>query len=239
MARVLHVLLAALYENEPHGPGERETTHHREALRPHFPATHGQQKFVQVVHALVYGGVQRRQRSCYGRAFHGGNKNLYLPRRRKSVLGHRMASQSRMANSSRVAHLCIVDCTKLQRYRYSPKVSSDLCAELLDIAYLFVAEKALRRVKKRLPFLEKLHAQVSKDPSTNKFQKKLVGNFLVLATLVTSVNKAGFRGHSQQEDWREFRSIAHLLYLSTISEALSQVIPRFRLEEKHRKGRQS
>ncbi|KAJ7139382.1 hypothetical protein C8R44DRAFT_975205 [Mycena epipterygia] len=231
LAQVLHVRVSVLYGTEPHlGPEKRETTHHREvALRPHFPETHGRQKFVQVVQALVTLCTAQSGDDNVAAMVALSTEDIKLCICQNDGRSFLQIKQHlggvwrilQKLNSS-------IPTTTPDRHNpiAPPRVSSnselDLSAKLLDISYLFVAEKALGRVKKRLPFLQKLHARVSNnDPSpwTNDFQKNLIETLLGVAVSATTVAQAGLANLSQRQDWQDFRICTHLLYNITISPA--------------------
>lgn len=225
MVQLLHVLtLRHRNGNEPHfGPEERETSHHCEAaLNPQFPDARGKQKFVEVVQALVTLCTAKSgdDNVAVMVALSDMDIKLYIcqngGRTFESVKGHLEAAWKILTTLYSVR-----TSTPDPHNPITPRVSDrlELSAKLLDLSYLFVAEKALSRVKKRLPFLQTLRSKLFDDqsPSTNDFQKNLVKTFLGVALSATKVAQTGLKNLSQRQDWQDFRTCTLLLYNITAS----------------------
>ncbi|KAJ7461009.1 hypothetical protein B0H11DRAFT_1923816 [Mycena galericulata] len=225
LAQVLHVL-AVRYGDDPRlGPEERQTIHHREALKPHFHETHGQQKFVLVLQALVTICTSEPGQNNVAAMVALSTEHIKLFICQNGGRPFRDIKRHLKAVWNILQELCLSVEVPLANPedpvnppRLSEQSELDLMAKLIDISYSFVAKKVLRRVKKRLPFMEKLLDELPKHPSTTPFQEQLVNTFSSVVNAANLVkDSAGGANTTQWEYWSEFRTLIQFLYNMTIS----------------------
>ncbi|KAJ7695969.1 hypothetical protein B0H17DRAFT_1054393 [Mycena rosella] len=226
LAPILHVV-ATLHGDQPHlKPEERQTTHHREAaLSPRFPSVHAQQKFVDVLQALVTLCAAEPGENNIAAMVALSNQEIKLFICQNGGRPFRDIKQH-LQTVWRVLHqlhaLVSLPDTEPSNLVTPPRVANpselELSRNLLTIAHLFVAKKAVHRAKKRLPLLEKLLSHVVSEPSTTDFQRRLVLLLVAIADSASEVFKKGFNNLEERQDWKEYRGHTRLLYNLTIDD---------------------